>query len=666
MGDMFLKKQLVRRGTNTHTYYRLVESYRTEDGKVRHRTVRYVGKLEQEQAAALRQQLKQYTTEAQVLEYIDTWERINSSPQPELSDSIQHTVDNDIVSLPLSHTANGMLPIMWMPLSFTNMVFDDADGQEWMVADGHTLLFMSKGQAQVTIGGQMTTMNDAQLLFCPSGAGIHIGSTGQQPLELYRLVFRELSSHADDKQQATDAAWPSFLPSGVRTGDIAGTAVVLLIHSPAEMRRLCEDMDKLAGDVAQLHSTLNMLAFYRSFYELLHLLSLETDTGVHNEHLSFQQMISYVQTHYRDDLRRDELARKTGMTPEHFSRMFRSHKGCSFSQYLSRLRLHRARLELQLSHASLDGIARRCGYGDMHYFSRKFKQQFGMSPRQYRTAPKSYVTWNRPLTAMLLGLGILPVAGQIDRRMWHRWQTHRKTAEYVNGYTALPEVDITMMPSPSLSVLSEQQPDLVFAYTDDPHAEWLDEYAPVQCLPVEQYNWRQQWLWLAQRVQRSEQAQHWLDSWDDQLAEVRQQLRRWQDKGETVGIYKIVSEKVYVYGNLRSMGGPLLYDGLGCKPPDQVRQQLIDTGLLNIEVPLHRLDDYAADHMIVIHYPVEHQDGQQRQLAAPVMESPLWKQLPAVQAGKVHLMDRHVFYGFDPFSQQLQLQAWLDSLASYL
>lgn len=594
-----------------------------------------------------------------------------------------------------------MLPTMWIPLSFTKMYFDPTDEQEWMVADEHTLLLIGRGQAQVTIHGRMTRMDALQFLFCPAGAGVHIGSKGQQPLELYRLAFREMSGEHDEGTKAKNDSLPSFFPDEIRMGDTAGIAAILSIHSPAEMRRLCKEMEQAGGHAVQMSRPLDMLAFCRSFYELLHLLSLETSSGGHEERLSFQQMIGYVQQHYREDLRRDELARKTGMTPEHFSRTFRNYKGCSFSQYLSRLRLHQARLELQLSHASLEEIARRCGYGDTHYFSRKFKQQFGMPPRQYRTAPKSYVTWNVPLTAMLLYLGIVPVAGHVNMELLRRWQEQRHTREQglrldigsispqqtQSGVSTMSQSEtilelathsyhpplaanqlesIGSMPCPSLPLLDTLQPDLVFTYDDDPYADLLSEYAPVQHLPIEQYSWRQQWLWLAERVQRSEQAQTWLDSWDMMLAQAKQLLRRWLDTGETVGIYKIVSEKVYVYGNLRSMGGPLIYDGLGCHPPEKVRQQLIHTGLLNIEVPLHRLDEYAADHMIVIHYPVEHQNGQSVQGVTSVMESSMWKQLPAVQAGKVHLMDQHVFYGFDPFSQQLQLQDWLDCLASYL
>ncbi len=722
---MFLKKQSMQRDGRIYTYYRLVESYRDPYGKTRHRTIRYLGKLNDEQIALIREQLKKEHVDEMRIERIvqgeypaaevrpqhvfDADDRGTGSsneskaviPTTDSSDNVHiydgmeerdHGAEDHDGRQPagVEHTGAGLaftpststtattLPL-WIPVSFTSLHFEAVNGQEWMVANGDTLFFVHQGRAEVTIRGRKMTMGAQQVLFCPDQTGVHIGSMDHERLVLRRLVFRQ-----------TGSASPGLLPVDELLSDSRGTAVMLHIQSPAEMLRLCSELDRYNMDAAYAHSQqpIAMLAMYRCFYELLHLLAVETAAAKRDEQLSFQQMLQYVQTHFRDDLRRDELARKMGMTPEHFSRVFRSRQGCSFSDYLSQLRLHQARLELQLSQTSLEEIARRCGYSDVHYFSRKFRQRFGMPPRQYITAPKQYVSWNMPLTAMLLQLGIVPVAGQIDmdvlrhfpelmklveQAVWRQPATDQvQTDRQLKAGNATTGASGTtaLLPAPSLALLQERQPDLVFAYGDDPQSEQLSAYAPVQRLEIEQYHWRRQWLWLAERVQRSQQAQDWLQQWDMALQQARQQMQSWLERHETVGIYKIVSEKVYVYGNLRSMGGPLIYDGLHCEPPAQVRQQLIDTGRLNIEVPLEQLHLYAADHMIVIHYPMEHQNGTQygaqRHIPTPVMSSPLWRQLPAVRSGQVHAMDRHFFYGFDPLSQQLQLKAWMDSIASYL
>ncbi|WP_052714087.1 AraC family transcriptional regulator [Paenibacillus dauci] len=654
---MFLKKQVIKRGQHVYTYYRLVESYRDPDGKVRHQTIRYLGRLDDEEAANVRRQLRE------------------GSLEPYQTDSIPtikpHSEPHRPAAVP------GSIPLLWRPVSFTSMCFDASSTSEWMVADHDTLFMIGKGSARVTIRGHAANMDAQQILFCPEGAGVHLGNAGHEPLELFCLVLQEIPTDADYPLATTTstklATRPSFL-SAVGKGDWSESAAILHIQSPAEIRRLCGELNTYSE--YHVHQPLQMLGFYRNFYELLQLLCMETVVTVKNDHLTFEQIIQYVLTHYRENLRRDELARQMGVTPEHFSRLFRSYKGCSFSTYLSTVRLNQARLDFQLSQTSTDTIARRCGYSDVHYFSRKFKQQFGLPPSQYRTSPKQYAACDIPLTAMLLYLGIEPAAGYLDINMLRRWQEHfwplssakpggsSSEAEETKPYLQLSHLE--NLPAPSSEWIQTIQPDLLFAYEDHPNIGQLNEYAPIQRLSLEHYNWREQWLWLAERVQRQPQAQAWLQSWDIRLEAARQNIQPWLAKRETVGIYKIVAEKVYVYGNLRSMGGPLIYDGLGCEAPESVRQQIIHKGLLNMEVPLHQLDHYAADHMIVIYYPIEHQDREPRQTPLSVMNSPWWNQLPAVQAGNVYMMDPHIFYGFDPFSQELQLDQWLQCLASYL
>jgi AraC-like DNA-binding protein len=62
-----------------------------------------------------------------------------------------------------------------------------------------------------------------------------------------------------------------------------------------------------------------------------------------------------------------------------------SRSGSTLTQYIAGQRLHRAaRLLLAAPHASITDIAFRCGFSDSSYFSRRFQEFFGMSPRQYR------------------------------------------------------------------------------------------------------------------------------------------------------------------------------------------------------------------------------------------------------------------------------------------
>ena len=76
---------------------------------------------------------------------------------------------------------------------------------------------------------------------------------------------------------------------------------------------------------------------------------------------------------------------KTGFDKDHFRRCFKSSTGMTPAQYLTELRITRAKQLLTDSKAfSISSIAESCGFSDNLYFSSCFKKHVGLSPREYR------------------------------------------------------------------------------------------------------------------------------------------------------------------------------------------------------------------------------------------------------------------------------------------
>lgn len=79
-----------------------------------------------------------------------------------------------------------------------------------------------------------------------------------------------------------------------------------------------------------------------------------------------------------------QMASQMGLSPEHFSRLFRRVNGQSPIQFIVGLRMTHARHLLRESSLSVGEIADRLGYADVYFFSRQFKEQVGVSPLRYR------------------------------------------------------------------------------------------------------------------------------------------------------------------------------------------------------------------------------------------------------------------------------------------
>jgi AraC family transcriptional regulator of arabinose operon len=79
-----------------------------------------------------------------------------------------------------------------------------------------------------------------------------------------------------------------------------------------------------------------------------------------------------------------ELARMAGLSPSHFSALFRAATGGGVVEYAKRLRMARARELLITSSRDIGDIAAAVGYTDAFYFSRQFRTVHGCSPSDYR------------------------------------------------------------------------------------------------------------------------------------------------------------------------------------------------------------------------------------------------------------------------------------------
>ena len=63
-------------------------------------------------------------------------------------------------------------------------------------------------------------------------------------------------------------------------------------------------------------------------------------------------------------------------------------KGCSIQGYVQQLRMEKAERLLRTSEKTVSEIAMQCGYEDISYFSRVFKQRYGVAPTKYRQDAK--------------------------------------------------------------------------------------------------------------------------------------------------------------------------------------------------------------------------------------------------------------------------------------
>lgn len=91
-------------------------------------------------------------------------------------------------------------------------------------------------------------------------------------------------------------------------------------------------------------------------------------------------MTGYIHKHYAEDITLAELSEKLYISRNHLSIIFKNMTGETFNNYLTRVRIEKARELLLERNRLVYEVAEQVGYKNVPYFSTLFKKITGMSP----------------------------------------------------------------------------------------------------------------------------------------------------------------------------------------------------------------------------------------------------------------------------------------------
>ena len=235
--------------------------------------------------------------------------------------------------------------------------------------DRAILIYCVKGGGWCELGKRMHPVGPGDLLALPPNMPHAYGAQASRPWSIHWV-------HAAGQQTA------DFL------AELGVTAEAPVIHAGEdfELARLFNEILKaLQGGpfyFALLHASC-------ALGHLLALLARRRQSppggdagGLHK----VAQSIVYMTEHLREPLRVSALAALAGLSPAHFTALFKAQTGCAPRDYLQMLRLHRAAELLRDTSLPVKEIASRLGYQDQFHFSRQFKALHRLPPVQFRAS----------------------------------------------------------------------------------------------------------------------------------------------------------------------------------------------------------------------------------------------------------------------------------------
>ncbi|MEE1013587.1 MAG: AraC family transcriptional regulator [Clostridia bacterium] len=109
-----------------------------------------------------------------------------------------------------------------------------------------------------------------------------------------------------------------------------------------------------------------------------------TERSGGNVECKVQEVMAYLDNHFREEISLAEMAERFYMNPTYLSRIFRRVTGMTYSEYLMQHRLREAVFLLNTTDKKVMEIAVETGFHSDNHFCKMFRKHMGVSPRRFR------------------------------------------------------------------------------------------------------------------------------------------------------------------------------------------------------------------------------------------------------------------------------------------
>ena len=236
-------------------------------------------------------------------------------------------------------------------------------------------IYLKRGRLYATLGDENFTVNSGDLMLV-------------DPFELHAAQF----DNGDDIEYRylvfnTDhlsgcGSLVSDRIAALQSGKY-GFRKIIRAEEPvvAELGGIMDDLGALSRDSAadDLMAVSLLCRFMSLIFEKVGLGT--THTARNTEFII--QVNRFINENFSSDITTASISATFGYSKNFFCSLFKTNFGQTFSNYLTDYRLNRAMTAYRNSHLRLSEIAEAVGFGDYCYFSRRFRQNTGISPSAY-------------------------------------------------------------------------------------------------------------------------------------------------------------------------------------------------------------------------------------------------------------------------------------------
>jgi iron complex transport system substrate-binding protein len=204
--------------------------------------------------------------------------------------------------------------------------------------------------------------------------------------------------------------------------------------------------------------------------------------------------------------------------------------------------------------------------------------------------------------------------------------------------------DVAVVSDENLEQIIELQPDLIIGYDSAKNVDRLKQIAPTVLYTYGKVDYLTQHLEIGKVLNKEKEAQAWIEDFKQRAAKAGEEIKAKIGADATVSVLEIYDKQLYVYGDNWGRGTEVLYQAMGLRMPDKVKEMTEKDGYYALSNEV--ITDYMGDYVILSKYPESDNSFQ---------NTDTYKNAPAVKNNRVFEVNGNEFLFNDASTLDYQL-----------
>ncbi|MGP4079937.1 iron-hydroxamate ABC transporter substrate-binding protein [Pseudalkalibacillus sp. R45] len=190
----------------------------------------------------------------------------------------------------------------------------------------------------------------------------------------------------------------------------------------------------------------------------------------------------------------------------------------------------------------------------------------------------------------------------------------------------------------------ELDPDLIIGLSNIKNVDKLQEIAPTVTYTYGKVDYLTQHIEIGKLLNKEEEAKAWVEDFEKRAEAAGKEIKAEIGEDATVSVIESFDKQLYVFGNNWGRGTEILYQEMGLKMPEKVKEEALEPGYYTLSPEV--LPEFAGDYIVF---------SKNAEADNSFQETETYKNIPAVKNDRVFEVNAKEFYFNDPITLDYQL-----------